>query len=1244
MKNTFDLQTRSPRRTENLAETRRLLVLVCLLVSFQSMFAQRHVPPPRPNVAPLIGERYANDGDGDRIDDQLLGRAKQAAAAERAAVTAEEKSQAQTKIGELVNVELIFKEPVTQRQIDTFTALGGEITYIYRAVSYGWNARIPLHKVSAVPAAMGATLVLVSQPSSGQAQLNIATRTGRVRPVWMTGFGGNVVGFSGDTNTTIAILDSGVDESHTDLNGRRVFWQDYTATAYANPTDINGHGSHVAGIALGSGASSGNGIGTLKSTVFHNMASLLNNQILWDPVELPANTVGITATAVWNGGGGSGTRLRWWHRLRTDPINAWAGVTSIVGASPLTLSLNWTGVPERVYMPALIQSNGITDFVITTQITNHPGMGDGFNKLRGVSPGCNWAGAKVTSDAGGFTSDNLGAGIDDLVANRVAHNIKIMNISLGGSLSPVLRQKVNTAANHGVLMVVAAGNRGANFAGIGAAQVTEVGRAAMALTVAAANSLNQLTEYSREGFSTPDSTSGQEEDYKPDLMAPGGSYYQAYINSVDSNNGDGTAFADQQANDYKPDYGTSMATPFAAGCAALVIEALERSGLIWDFNSSQHSRLVKMILCATASESNANREGNLNNPIPQRALSITNGAEILPPGKDLYEGYGMLNADAAVEAVSLTYANGAVATVALGPTVTDRRAWARAAGLLAGRNFSVTLMNPASGDFDLYLYSATPSAYGTPVLLASSTQTGNGVSETLNYTASADQSAFLVVKRVSGSGAFNLIGNLAPSADFVADVTNGLVPLTVNFTNLTTGDATNFLWNFGDGNTSTAKDSSNTYLTAGTYTVMLIAVGPGGTNSVTKAGLIGVTNQPPPVVSFTATPTEGEWPLYVSFNNTTTGATSNFWEFGDGDTSTVKDAGHTYVGAGNYSVTLIAIGPGGTNSVTQVNYITVTDPPAPVVDFTATPTIGLAPLDVSFVGLTTGGTNYNYDFGDGNSAPFKNTSHTYTNSGTYSVTFSVIGPGGTNSLSKPGLIVVTNEPLPVVDFIGVPTTGLAPLTVFFTNLTSGATNFTWDFGGGQSSTNKDPSNTYTNAGSFTVTLTATGPGGTKSAVYSQYILVTNVPPAADFVAAPTKGFVPLTVYFTNLSSGATGYTWQFGDGNTSTNDYPANTYTTVGSYAVTLAATGAGGTNTVTRMAYILVSDPPLILPPVLSGGDFTFSFETISEMTYAVEFKDSLDDPGWQLLRTLSGDGTLQVITNSATLSGQRFFRVRSP
>jgi PKD repeat protein len=181
----------------------------------------------------------------------------------------------------------------------------------------------------------------------------------------------------------------------------------------------------------------------------------------------------------------------------------------------------------------------------------------------------------------------------------------------------------------------------------------------------------------------------------------------------------------------------------------------------------------------------------------------------------------------------------------------------------------------------------------------------------------------------------------------------------------------------------------------------------------------------------------------------------------------------------------------------------------------------------------------------------------------------------------------------VADFAGDPTNGVAPLTVALTNLSSGATDCVWDFGDGQTSTNVNPVNHYTNAGAFSVTLAVAGPGGTSALTRTNYIVVIPAPPVADFAGDPTNGVAPLTVTFTNLSSGATDYAWDFGDGQTSTNASPVNTYTNTGTFSVTLTAVGPGGTNALTRTNYIVVTD--IIPPPRLAVSPASLDFGLIS-------------------------------------------------
>jgi PKD repeat protein len=244
----------------------------------------------------------------------------------------------------------------------------------------------------------------------------------------------------------------------------------------------------------------------------------------------------------------------------------------------------------------------------------------------------------------------------------------------------------------------------------------------------------------------------------------------------------------------------------------------------------------------------------------------------------------------------------------------------------------------------------------------------------------------------------------------------------------------------------------------------------------------------------------------------------------------------------------------------------------------------LVPLTVNFANTTSGATNYNWNFGDGNSSTAVSPAHTYTNAGNYTVVLTAVGAGGTNSLTRANYIVVTNPPPPTVSFTGSPTNGSAPLTVNFAN-TTGATNYSWSFGDGNVSVAANPSHTYTNVGSYTVKLTAIGAGGTNSLTRANYIVVTNPPPVATFVASPTNGGAPLTVLFTNLSVNATNYNWDFGDGQTNASANPTNVYRSEGSYTVTLTAFGPGGQSIMVRSNYIVLSNSPPVLAAV---GNYT--------------------------------------------------------
>ena len=172
---------------------------------------------------------------------------------------------------------------------------------------------------------------------------------------------------------------------------------------------------------------------------------------------------------------------------------------------------------------------------------------------------------------------------------------------------------------------------------------------------------------------------------------------------------------------------------------------------------------------------------------------------------------------------------------------------------------------------------------------------------------------------------------LPPVADFIGTPTSGYVPLTVQFTDLSTGTVTSWVWNFGDGETFGQQDSTHTYTSAGTYKVSLTVANGEGSDTETKVGYITVTEVLPPVADFSGSPTSGTAPLTVNLTDLSRDATAWSWDFGDGDSSSAQNPSHTYGNAGSYAVTLTATGPGGTNTVTKADFVSVVPPEPPPV-------------------------------------------------------------------------------------------------------------------------------------------------------------------------------------------------------------------------------------------------------------------------------------------------------------------------
>ncbi len=246
-----------------------------------------------------------------------------------------------------------------------------------------------------------------------------------------------------------------------------------------------------------------------------------------------------------------------------------------------------------------------------------------------------------------------------------------------------------------------------------------------------------------------------------------------------------------------------------------------------------------------------------------------------------------------------------------------------------------------------------------------------------------------------------------------------------------------------------------------------------------------------PKASFAARPNAGVVPFTAAFTNTSSGdSIQSRWSFGDGVTSTLASPTHTYMTRGGYTVTLAVNGLGGVDTLTRTNYITVY---APVhAGFVALPITGVAPITVIFTNTSTGDyANSLWTLGDGITSALTSPTHMYSLPGVYTVTLTVSGPGGTDTLTHTTYITVTASP-PVAGFDAAPRSGIRPLAVKFTDTSTGVVSaWLWDFGDGVASTVQHPTHTYTVTGVYTVTLIVSGPDGSDTESKPSFITVRN---------------------------------------------------------------------------------------------------------------------------------------------------------
>ncbi len=231
-----------------------------------------------------------------------------------------------------------------------------------------------------------------------------------------------------------------------------------------------------------------------------------------------------------------------------------------------------------------------------------------------------------------------------------------------------------------------------------------------------------------------------------------------------------------------------------------------------------------------------------------------------------------------------------------------------------------------------------------------------------------------------------------PRANFSASPNPVTLGNSVTFSDTSTGTPTSWRWDFGDGNTSTVQNPSYIYSASGKYIVSLTVANATGQDTKTVDNYMTVNGAP--AAAFVGSYTYGVATADTQFRDKSTGLapTSWSWTFGDGGTSTLQNPTHhySYAAPGTFNVSLTATNAYGNTTCTKNAFVTIKPVGAA---FTATPTVGLAPLAVTFTDVSSGGpTSWSWTFGDGGTSTAQNPTHTYTAVGSYTVSLSVQAP------------------------------------------------------------------------------------------------------------------------------------------------------------------------------------------------------------------------------------------------------------
>lgn len=446
----------------------------------------------------------------------------------------------------------------------------------------------------------------------------------------------------------------------------------------------------------------------------------------------------------------------------------------------------------------------------------------------------------------------------------------------------------------------------------------------------------------------------------------------------------------------------------------------------------------------------------------------------------------------------------------------------------------------------------------------SQSSTGNNAFPTVSYTTPGVYNVTLTVSdgsrtaSVTKTAFIEVFSN--PTAKFVSTTArSGCAPIGVSFADSSkVGSApiSSWTWNFGNGTTSNQQNPSHNYGFGGQYSVSLNVIDTNGcVGNVRKPAFVQANFKPKAQFS-SSNPHHCKAPHVVNYTNTTKGTypMTFAWSFGDGTSSAQENPIKTYA-TGIFDVRLIVIDRNGCrDTIRKPAYASVTNTLA---NFSLSDTICQSD-SVQLQNLSVGGSGYTWTFGDGSGSSLRDPVKVYAAKGLYTIKLlTATSQTCIDSISKS--IYVDK---PEAKFSAAPNYNCEDLLVRYSDSSSvNVVKWTWNFGNRSSSTQQNPTNYFSTSGVFNDTLVVETNFGCRDTLISPGNVRLDKLQAA-FLPDSVEGCAPLSVTFMDVSTkydSIASWSWDFGNGQTSTLRNPNVTFLTAGTYIVQLTIQSKNG-------------------------------------------------------------------------------------